>query len=212
MAVIYAFGDSITYGAWDIKNSGWATRLRAYLDDIQEKNPNYYGLFYNLGIPGETTDGLVKRFENETNAREREGEEAVFIFAFGANDAAFLAAQNKFRVSKEDFWTNLETVIKKALDISKNILIVNILPVIEVMNRDRNGKTRSNKYMEEYNQVLKQLADQFGLRFVDAYSLFIETGHEKLFIQDDGLHPNDKGHELMFNAIRPVVQEMIGWK
>lgn len=209
--VIYAFGDSITYGAWDIKQSGWATRLRQFLDDLQEKNPNYYGLFYNLGIPGETTNGLVKRFDNETNAREREGEEAVFIFAFGANDAAFVTTENAFRVSAEQFESNLEDVLKKARAISKKILVVNILPVVEAMNDGRNGKTRKNEYMMKYNKVLKDLSDKFGTEFVDAYSLFMNAGHESLFIPDDGLHPNEKGHELMFNAIRTVIQKMIGW-
>ena len=209
--IIYAFGDSITYGAWDIKHSGWATRLRQFLDYLQEKNPKYYGLFYNLGIPGETTDGLVKRFENETNARGRKGEQALFIFAFGANDAAFVAAENAFRVSIEQFESNLENILKKAQSISRKILVVNILPVVEVMNNGRNGKTRKNEYMVKYNKVLKELSDKFSTEFVDAYSLFMNAGHESLFTLDDGLHPNEKGHELMFNAIRPAIQKMIGW-
>ncbi len=212
MAIIYAFGDSITYGAWDIKKSGWATQLRQFLDDLQEKNPDYYCLFYNLGIPGETTDGLVKRFENELTAREREGEEAVFIFAFGANDAAYLSNEKSLRVSKEDFKINLEKVIKKATVISKKILIVNILPVIEKMNSTpRNGKIRLNKYMDEYNYVLREMADQFKVRLIDVNSVFMKVGHENLFIKDDGLHPNDEGHRIMFETIKPIVQELIGW-
>jgi acyl-CoA thioesterase I len=110
MAVIYCFGDSITYGAWDIKEGGWVTRLRNYFDELQLKDQTKYFLSYNLGIPGETTDGLVKRFEGELNAREREGEDAIFIFAFGANDSVFLPSKNGFRVSKNRFVSNLETV------------------------------------------------------------------------------------------------------
>jgi lysophospholipase L1-like esterase len=212
MAIIYAFGDSITYGAWDIQKSGWATQLRQFLDNLQEKNPDYYCLFYNLGIPGETTDGLVKRFENELTAREREGEEAIFIFAFGANDAAYLSNENKFRVSKEKFKMNLEQVIGKTLAISKKILVVNILPIVEKMNSSpRNGKIRLNKYMDEYNSVLQELADRFKLQLIDINSVFMKAGHEKLFIPDDGLHPNDEGHQIMFETIRPEVQEMLGW-
>ncbi len=213
MAIIYAFGDSITYGAWDISQSGWATRLRQFLDDFQEKNPDYYCLFYNLGIPGETTNGLVKRFENEVTAREREGEEAIFIFAFGANDAAYLSNDNKFRVSKEKFRMNLEQVIGKAVIISKKILIVNILPVVEKKNSTpRNGKIRLNKYMEEYNLVLQGLADQFKIQLIDVNSVFVKTGYEKLLIQDDGLHPNDEGHKIMFDTIILEVQKLIGWE
>ncbi len=214
MAVIYAFGDSITYGAWDIGKSGWAARLRQYLDDFQTRHPEeYYGLFYNLGIPGEDTSGLVKRFAAETDAREREGEDAMFIFAYGANDAAFLAGKNIFRIPKETFKVNLEHVLAKASEISNKIAIVNILPVMESLNsKPRNGKIRLNGYMEEYNTVLAEVAEKYKAKLVDVYSLFMKAGHEELFSLADGLHPNDKGHEIMFNAIKLVVEEMIGWK
>lgn len=212
MAIIYAFGDSITYGAWGVKSSGWATLLRQYLDDLQEKNPDYYCLLYNLGIPGETTVGLLNRFDDETNARGREGEEAIFIFAFGANDAAFLASDNKFRVSKDEYEGNLSNILEKADKISKKIMLVNILPVVESMNNGRNGKTRQNKYMQEYNLILEKLSKKFELRLVDVYSVFMKAGHENLFIKEDGLHPNDEGHQLIFETVRPALQEMIGWK
>jgi lysophospholipase L1-like esterase len=213
MAIIYSFGDSITYGAWDVERSGWAARLRQYLDDLQEKNPDYYCLFYNLGIPGETTDGLVKRFENETNARKSEREEPVFIFAYGANDSAIHSVENKFRVSREAFKDNLKQTIKKASAFSEKILLVNIIPVDEKKNGVPGKKiVRLNKYMEEYNMVLRELADQFKLPLVDVYSIFMKAGHEKLLNVDDGLHPNAEGHQIMFEAIKPVVQKMLGWE
>lgn len=212
MAIIYAFGDSITYGAWDIQKSGWVSLLRQYLDELQADNSEYYGLVYNLGIPGETTDGLVKRFEVETKARERDEGDAVFIFAFGANDSAFLPALNKFRVSKEDFKDNLAKVIGQALSITSKIVLVNILPVVESKNSiSRNGKVRLNKYIQEYNDVLNGLAKKFGLRLIDVYSKFVEMDYEDLFDENDGLHPNDNGHQFMFEIIKPFVQELIGW-
>lgn len=72
MAQIFCFGDSITYGAWDVANSGWAQKLRIYLDKKQEEDDSLYFLTYNLGIPGEATDSLVNRFLSETKARIRE--------------------------------------------------------------------------------------------------------------------------------------------
>ena len=121
MAVIYAFGDSITYGAWDVAGSGRASRLRVWIDAKADKDAEYYCLLYNLGIPGETTRGLVKRFETEIKARDRdsENENAVFIFAFGANDSALLDNEGNFAVSIDEFGSNLAGVIEKAKTISK---------------------------------------------------------------------------------------------
>ena len=214
MSIIYAFGDSITYGAWDISSSGWATRLRQYLDKRQEEDPDLYALFYNLGIPGETTEGLVTRFESETKARIRKNkvDDSIFILAYGANDAAYLPAEEKFRVSKEEFAKNLRQIIEIASSMSKKILIINLLPVVEEKNSTpRNGKVRSNKYMTEYNAVLKDLANQLKVPLVDVNSVFMKAGHESLFIADDGLHPNEAGHQLIFESVQPVVEKMLGW-
>lgn len=212
MSIIYAFGDSITYGAWDIEKSGWVARLRQFLDDLQDKNPDYYALLYNLGIPGETTDGLVNRFENELTARKRHNHDSIFIFAFGANDVAYLVEENRFRVSKEKFGENLAQVIEKTQGITKKILLINTLPVVEEKNSvPRNGKTRLNKHIEEYNQVLQELADKYDVKLIDVFSKFAEQDYKKLFVPDDGLHPNSEGHRIMFETIGPEVQKMLGW-
>ena len=124
MATIFAFGDSITYGAWDIESSGWANRLRHSLDERAETDPNFYTLFYNLGIPGETTEGLLERLRSEIEARVRtkELEKNIVIFAYGANDAAFLPEENIFRVDVEKFSQNMQTAVEIARGFSSKIL------------------------------------------------------------------------------------------
>lgn len=61
---ICILGDSIVYGAWDEEKHGYVNRLR---EDLKENNQveNIYG----LGIPGETTAGLLKRIDTELKIR-----------------------------------------------------------------------------------------------------------------------------------------------
>jgi len=211
MAVIYAFGDSITYGAWGIKNSGWAAQLRRFLDEKQAKDPDFYALFYNLGISGETTNGLIKRFDPELNARKRDGDEgeAIFIFAFGANDAAYLDETKEFRVSIESFRSNLDSVISKATLVSPKIIVLNILPVTEeIHSKPRYGKIRLNSYMEKYNAVIAEVAKNNNAQFIDVYSVFQKSDLGD-YLSDDGLHPNDKGHEVIFEMVKGALEKML---
>lgn len=209
MAVIYAFGDSITYGAWDIEKGGWVARLRHILDQKQEKDPDLYYILHNLGIPSETTEGLVARFETETEARSRENEEAIFLFAFGANDAAFITKDNKFKVSVDDYSANLATVLAKARAISPKIIMLNVLPVHEeVYAKLRPDKIRVNAHFEEYNQAAKALAEKEKAHLVDVFSRFMEAGHAKLF-SDDGVHPNARGHALIAETVLPVLEKLL---
>jgi lysophospholipase L1-like esterase len=212
MAVIYCFGDSITYGAWDIKNSGWVSRLRGYLDELQEKDQSLYFLSYNLGIPGETTDGLVKRFQTEYLARAKEDgeEESVFFFAFGANDSVFFKSTNEFRVSKDRFVSNLQKVIDSAKSNSKKIALVNIAPADEAVCAKNYGdrKLRLNKNVEAYNKLIENLAQINDCKLVDIYSAYISKSYKNL-LSEDGLHPNEKGHQLIFEKVREVIDHLI---
>ncbi len=216
MAVIYCFGDSITYGAWDIKEGGWANRLRNHLDELQAKDPDLYYLTYNLGIPGENSDAFLNRFEGELAARAKGGRgpagpgEAVFILAFGANDHTFIPSKNEFVVSPEKFAINIQNAIDIAKKTSVKILLVNVTPVDEEICRKNYGdrKLRINTNVEIYNKYLADLANKNNCDLVDVYSVFTSNKNTNL-LSKDGLHPNDAGHEVIFSAVKETLSKIL---
>ncbi len=209
MAVVYCFGDSITYGAWDIQGGGWTNRLRAHLDDLQLKDDSLYYLCYNLGIPGDRTDGLVERFDLEFKMRQAhdKGEESIFIFAFGANDSVFRPKMGTFVVPIDRFTANLSVVIEKASKISQKIILVNVLPCDEEICARRfaiKDKVRLNSNVEAYNKALALLAADKKLPLVDVYAEYTKgTGGDfKKLLSEDGLHPNEQGHQVIFEEVK----------
>ncbi|HNX11103.1 MAG TPA: SGNH/GDSL hydrolase family protein [bacterium] len=204
MAKIFCFGDSITYGAWDMTGGGWATRLRVLLDAQQAADPNLYFLTYNIGVCGETTAGLVSRFLPDVQARlnSAKQEELIFIFAYGTNDACFTPSQNRFRVEIDDFEKNLESVIGQAKKFGGKIFILNISPVDEsqASHPENKDNSRFNKYVDSYNDRIKALAAREDIQFIDINAAF--RGHDYLsLLCEDGLHPNDSGHEVIFREV-----------
>ncbi|HUC02222.1 MAG TPA: SGNH/GDSL hydrolase family protein [Candidatus Paceibacterota bacterium] len=201
---IFAFGDSITYGAWDIENSGWANSLRRHLDQRAETDPDFYTLFYNLGIPGETTDGLVKRLRPEVETRLREGQENIFIFAYGANDAAMIPSEKRFRVPVAQFGANIEAAITTAKEFSSKIMLLNITPVIEEKTLNPLGKDRSrlDNSVVAYNEKLAEVARKNSLPLVDVYGEFRKNDYIGLLDEGDGLHPNTKGHAIIYELVK----------
>lgn len=200
MAQIFCYGDSITYGADDTVLSGWVTRLRLHL----ENNLNFKGLIYNMGIPGETTKGLVERFTQETKSRIREDKtvENIFIFTYGANDSAFIPSKNIFRVDVNMFKNNLNKTIIEAKKFSNKIYIQTITPVVEeeTVNPVNKDKSRKNKWVEEYNNKVLEIAKEQGIEIIDVNLAYLKQNYKDLFCKD-GLHPNDKGHELIFKTV-----------
>ncbi len=215
MAVIYCFGDSITYGAWDIQGGGWTTMLRKYLDDKQEKDDDLYYLTYNLGIPGENTDGFLKRFELELVARSLAGRgptgpgESVFIFAFGANDYVYIPATKEFVIPQERFVANMQRAIDIAKKVSTKIILLDITPADEAICMKKYGdrKLRLNKNVETYNSLLADLAKKNSLALVDVYSEYLANDYKKI-LSEDGLHPNDKGHQLIFEKVKIALEKL----
>lgn len=200
---IFAFGDSITYGSWDPTNGGWAALLRRYLDEKAANDDTFFALLYNLGIPGETTDGLVKRFSQEVTARERANEEKNFLFAFGANDSCKIKSRDQFRVSVDQYRANLEHVITQAQGLSDKIVLLNTTPVVDrlTVNPEGKDKSRLNEYIVPYNQCLQELGNKLRVDVIDVNTTFMAINHELLFCED-GLHPNEQGHQIIFEQVK----------
>src|SRR3989338_5799563 len=119
---IVIFGDSITWGAYDPDQGGWATRLRNYFE-AKDDEIN----IYNLGIPGDTTADLLKRIEIEARSREPK----VIIIAIGINDARFIHSTHSLRVSPEEFQQNITKLNSIAQEFTNKVVFVGLTVVDE---------------------------------------------------------------------------------
>ena len=128
---ILAFGDSIAHGSH--VSVGWADQLRSRLfDAFHEEDPDGYPRMYNLGIPGETTSGLIQRFEGEVRARVRaKYGSMIFLISYGTNDAATLGISSEHVISAEHYESNLREMLEKVRSMTSRIALLASPPVIE---------------------------------------------------------------------------------
>lgn len=190
---ICVFGDSIAYGYYDLEKGGWANRLRIYLD-----NKKFGGAIYNLGISGDITDDVLKRFVVETSAREPE----LIIFSIGINDAQWLIAEKHIRVALEKFEENIKELISKARNYNFSIAFVGFNPVEEEKTSPipwRTNITYKNENIEKYNNKLGEICEKENIKFINLYSEMVKMDYKKLL--HDGLHPNAKGHEWIAQKV-----------
>ncbi|HLC55730.1 MAG TPA: SGNH/GDSL hydrolase family protein [Candidatus Nanoarchaeia archaeon] len=205
MTQILVFGDSISYGAWDIEG-GWVQRLRRYLDKITIKSDNKYYIIYNLGVSGDTTKNLLERFEFETKQRlndKDKNEEVIFIFAIGGNDCFYINAKKNFLVKKEEFIKNIKKLIKLSKSMSSKIVFVGLNPTDEIRSAKlpwHKGISYKNENIKEYNSRINNICKENKVNFIDIYDKLIKVNYKSLM--EDGSHPNTKGHKLMFEIIK----------
>ena len=199
------FGDSITYGEYDGVFGGWVDILKRYALQKYNEGGNELILF-NLGIGGETSEGLVKRIRNEITARNAENGNVVFI-GYGANDLA--VKDQKQIVNPEEFKANLTEAIQQAQDFSKEIYLVSILPISEKIAGEisATGKIRMNEDILVYNEVLKNIASENSLIYIDFHSAFFAD--KEVLLSKDGVHPNEKGYGMMAEIAIPIIEKYL---
>lgn len=206
--IIYGlfFGDSITYGEYDGVFGGWVDILKRYaLQKFHEGNGDELILF-NLGIGGETTEGLLERIPHELRARNSADGNIVFL-SYGAND---LAVKDGVQVvDPEKFRNNIKEAVSHARRFSNKIYLVSILPFSQTIDGVvvNSGKKRINEDVVIYNQILKNIAAEDALTYIDFYSAFLLD--KEILLSADGVHPNEKGYGMMAEIAIPIIEKYL---
>jgi lysophospholipase L1-like esterase len=133
----------------------------------------------NLGIAGETVEGLLSRIDRVLAIVENP--DFIFIMT-GINDIAMedydiIAAYRKIL-------KGLSSPFHDALIVVQSILPVK-LPWID------------NEIIKGTNISLKELSHEFHAKFLDLYNVFVDKEDSPVaeYLLDDGVHLSDKGYK-----------------
>jgi lysophospholipase L1-like esterase len=196
MKGIIIFGDSIVSGRGEIPNIGWVGRLKKDFEN------EFHNCIFNLGIPGDTSTNLLKRFETEVKARVRykhPGDKFTIIIAIGINDSKAVKSRNKLQTKKISFRKNILKLIQISKEYTKDIILVGLTPVNEKLTNPFEDTYFINSRIKEYNEIIKKATKSKKVKFIELFHKL----DNKLLV--DGVHPNKKGYELMYNIIKKSI-------
>ncbi len=169
MARILVFGDSIAYGKED-KKGGWVERLKNFFIEKSFSDPNFYYSVYNLGVSGDTTEELLKRFELETKHRLWENDEIIIIFDIGLNDSEFINKGKRLKVTPQKFEENLKELIDIARKFSSKIIFVGLTPVDDLKVDPLPWfpeVSYKNEYVKNFDEIIKLICKKNNVYFID---------------------------------------------
>ncbi len=183
---IVALGDSLT--------AGQGLPLSQAFPSVLQDKLNADGLdveVENAGVSGDTTAGGLRRLDWALGANVR-----ILIVALGANDALR-------GISPADTKKNLAAIIEAAQ--AKHIAVL-----LAGMEAPPNLGT---DYKTAFHQIYPALADQYHDVVFVPFLLEGVAGKPELN-QADGIHPNEKGAEiiaeLIYSKIHVMVDEALG--
>lgn len=171
-------GDSITAGYGVTKADSFVGLIEARYKKTKNKIK-----VINGGVSGSTSASCVKRIKWQLKA----GVDMVVI-ALGANDGLR-------GVPTETSFKNLDACISLAKENKAKIILAGMLM----------PKNYGKKYRQDFENIFKRLNKKHKPIF---FPFLLEgVGGVVDLNQSDGIHPNEKGHKVIFNKLIKVLEK-----
>ena len=183
-AVVVCAGDSITQQNYH--TNGFLN----YAGLLAEKIP--HACIINAGVSGDTTEGFIKRFEEDVERFKP----ALVTVMFGINDAT----KGEKYLSK--FENNLYVITKSIKEIGSEILVLTQNPIMLNVN-DESINTRAS-YVG-YSKCIRDFAKQNKIPFCDVFLSWQKhvkaNPYKALGLMNDPIHPNERGHKFIAETL-----------
>ena len=154
----------------------------------------YEGLpVINSGIGGNTTEDIL----DDMNSRVYKYNPTKVFLLIGTNDLI----HDK---SVDDIVSNIEKIISEIKDNrpQAEIYVESVYPVNDNLDEDM-VDVRENDDIMEINDKIKKYCDDNNYTYIDMYNkLLDDDGNFSEEYSDDGLHPNDRGYEVITEEIK----------
>lgn len=205
---IVAFGDSTT-----APRGALTVYARLLQDELTAKGRAL--LVVNAGVGGNTTEMARARFEKDVLARNPD----LAIVQFGINDAAVdvwkKPPATQPRVDLPRYESNLREFVVRLKSAGVRVIVMTPNPLRwtpklkEMYGRapyspdDPDG---FNVLLKDYSEAARRVAREEQAALVDIFQAFLDYGTKSGQAVDDllldGMHPNEKGHRLIAEALK----------
>ncbi|HEY8615462.1 GDSL-type esterase/lipase family protein [Phenylobacterium sp.] len=177
---LLAFGDSFVLGQGDPDHLGWIGRAVRARPEVT---------LYNLGIRGETSVEVARRWRAEAAPRLRAGESGI-LFSFGANDCQLEGGAPRVPTA--------ETLLAARQALTEARQLAPILMVGPPPMPDPGVAAR----LETLNEHLKTLGGRIQAPFIDVFRpLFADGLWNREAEMLDGAHPGAGGYQRMADLV-----------
>ena len=192
-----ALGDSYTIGTALARESDrWPDRLVAAVG-----TPPGLELVANLGVNGFTSRDVID-VELPQLAALRPDFASLLV---GVNDVVQGVPAATYRA-------NAAQILDALLDAVPPARLVTVATpdyTVTPQGPSYGDSTTQAASIRAFNAILRELATERGIAFVDTHDLSLRALDDRSLVADDGLHPSGAQYALWVERIAPVVAELI---
>ncbi len=211
MTQIFILGSSNAYGAGG-KNGGWADKVKLAVhkklydkDGLGEKYE-----VYNFAKSGATTDFVTKTFPSQLEAYGRKKWNKTVILSIGGNDLKAIDTPDNYVSSLAAFAKEMNDLITDLKAHVDQVIVIGYRPYNEQKTMPKlnpfNGRKSffANKRRSLFDAKLQEICTELKVTFIQ--NNISEDDWISNYLYEDGLHPNDKGYEIMAKAVLKEIE------
>ena len=198
---ILAFGASTCEGKGDPQGGGFVGRLKTWRE-IEDYQQNYV---YNLGISGNTSSDVLKRFLPEAKPRHPD----LVIFQFGGNDIRREGSgQAEIKISLAEYIDNVTQLIFQVKQISQ-VMFISSIPIDDSKTQPISWVPYyyAQKDVAIYALKLQEICAYHQVPYLDILNDWLKQDYLK-YLHIDGLHPSVLGHQNIFEQLKTKLLEL----
>lgn len=165
-----------------------------FIGDSITEELKYYKFLYDNNVfskIGLNTDTLRKLLPNEKFGIEPKN---IYLM-MGLNDSVFVKSEEKF---KERYLAMLDALQAKFPN--AKIYLQAIFPVSKSLDQKEDARVNNTK-INSFNSVIKSIASERGLDFLD-FSYLLNENQD--YFEPDGMHLKSKFHKVWLNEVKNI--------
>lgn len=209
MKQYFLLGASSVYGVGGA-NGGWGELLKQYLHTKmygQNGEGEKYEVF-NFAKSGATSQFVIDTFPEQVKNYGRDGE-IVAIVSVGGNDARATGTPENYVSTVEEYIEHMTALIKLLRAHTTKLLLANngyideskTNPKISPFDGSKSYFTNARRI--EFRDSLKKLCESVNVPVIDVG--VTPEGWIEHYAYLDGLHPNNEGHQLIFETVKKAL-------
>lgn len=180
--VILAVGDSLTFGHGVSKDESWPQKLEAKLS----KNGFPEVKVINAGVSGATTASGEQTLRFHLKRQKPD----LIIYGLGANDG--LRGLDPSATE-----ANIRNFVKKVKKKNIKLLLLGM----------KAPPNYGSEYPQKFEASFQKIAKEEKLPFLPFF--LNGVAGQKQYNQADGIHPNEKGYDIITETIYPEVRKLL---
>ena len=168
---------------------------------LQKELPGLYR-YENRGVSGDTIINVYARIVRDIINLKPD----YMSLLIGVNDV-WRGIDNNYATGKDRFEKVYDILLSELRQELPDMKIMIMEPFVLEGTATVNTKEKPDRYerfqkgVSEVAEISKRLADKYGCKFVPLQSELDKVAKEKgsSYLSADGVHPSDRGHELIMN-------------